>query len=186
RDTIVMVNNLADKLCGISRGRGHFIGVCTVVTKLFNIVQPTTAYFGQKDAQQALIIQRMTEDLNMPIEIEVCPIVREKDGLAMSSRNVRIPEHLRPNALTLYKALCHGRKMLQDGETDANLINHTMSEMIIAEKGVELDYMHISSLMTLEDVDRIERPVIFAGAIKVGDVRLIDNILVGPDGPWED
>ena len=186
RDTVVMVNRLADHLCGISRGRGHFIGVCTVCTKLFNIVQPDAAYFGQKDAQQALIIQRMVTDLNLALRIEICPIVREEDGLALSSRNRNIPEPKRQSALGLYKALCSGRELIRTGVDDAQAVFNAMMESLLADENLEVDYLHIVSPETLEDVEKIDAPVLMAGAIRVGGVRLIDNVLVGPDGPWEE
>lgn len=186
RDTVVLVDKLAQPLCGMSRGRGHFIGVCTVVTKLFHIVEPDVAYFGQKDAQQALIIQRMVIDLDFPIRIVVCPIVREEDGLAMSSRNVRIPRGKRSAALSLRKALVLGRELLRAGERNASKLAMQMAESILHHPGVELDYLEIVSPETLEDVETIDDVVLIAGAIRVGGVRLIDNLLVGPDGPWED
>ncbi len=180
RDTIVQVNRLASRLCGISRGRGHFIGVCTVVAKLFNIVMPRRAYFGQKDAQQAIIIQRMVTDLNFPVEIVVCPIVREEDGLAMSSRNVRIPPELRPSALRLHHALEHGRAAIAEGERDAAQLMNAMAEQMLEEPCVEVDYIDILSPETLEDVARVDDVVLIAGAVRVGGVRLIDNVLVDP------
>jgi len=181
--TSVAVAQLADHLCGISRGRRHFMGVCTVVSKLFNCVQPTRAYFGQKDAQQALIIQRMVIDLNFPVEIVVCPIVREKDGLAMSSRNRRIADDLRDSALTLVRSFGYACGMLKDGERDAQTLINGMMEFILRDRRVEVDYVSIVSPETLEDVATVEDFSLIAGAILIGDVRLIDNILVTPEGP---
>ncbi len=184
--TTIFVQQLTDHLCGLSRGRGHFVGVCSVVAKLFNLVMPTRAYFGQKDAQQAVIIQRMVEDLNFPVQIVVCPIVREPDGLAMSSRNALLPGHLRKDALVLRQALLRGQEMIRAKETDAAAIRKEMSLLILGNNRVDLDYINIVSLETLADVDKVEDMVMLAGAIRLGEVRLIDNIIVGPDGPWEE
>lgn len=186
RDTVVMVDQLSRPLCGMSRGRGHFIGVCTVVAKLFNIVRPNVAYFGQKDAQQALIIQRMARDLNFPVQIQVCPIVREKDGLALSSRNVRIPEELRPKATGLHEALALGRELIRNGEQNPQSVYTLMMEELLKEPAIDVDYLHIVSPETLEEVDTIDDLVLIAAAISIGGVRLIDNELVSPDGPWEE
>ncbi len=175
-ETSVMVPRLADHLCGLSRGRGHFIGVCTVVSKLFHIVQPTRAYFGQKDMQQALIIRRMVDDLNFPLEIVICPTVREEDGLAMSSRNRLIPAHLRGHATALYRALCLGRDRIRSGERDGNAICQMMMENILQHPAIEVDYLSICSLTTLEELEQMEFPLLLAGAIVLGGVRLIDNI----------
>lgn len=180
RDTVVMVDRLADHLCGISRGRGHFAGVCTVVAKLFNIVRPDAAYFGQKDAQQALILQRMALDLNFPVQLRICEIVREKDGLAMSSRNARLPENRREDALALWRALSLGREMIEGGERDARTVMNAMAESVLAHEGVELDYLDIVDTETLDDVETIEDLVMIAGAVRLADVRLIDNVLVAP------
>ena len=182
RDTVVMVDKLANHLCGISRGRGHFIGVCTVVTKLFNITRAEYAYFGQKDAQQALIIQRMIIDLNIPVQIKICPIVREESGLALSSRNKHIKPEQREVALSLYQALKLGEKMIQAGEKKSSVIINKMVESIIQSGQIEVDYMDIVSPETLEDIEEIEDLVLIAGAIKFGEeLRLIDNILAAPE-----
>jgi pantoate--beta-alanine ligase len=184
--TSVMVHGLTRGLCGMSRGQGHFRGVTTSVAKLFNLVQPTRAYFGQKDAQQALVIQRMVIDLNFPVEIVVCPIVREEDGLAMSSRNRGIPPDCRRRALALREALALGREMIRGGETDPNILGNAMGSHILRDDDIELDYLEIVSPESLENVEKVEDLVLMAGAIKIGGVRLIDNILVGPSGPWSD
>lgn len=184
--TSVFVWKLSEKLCGMSRGPGHFRGVCTIVTKLFNIVQPDRAYFGQKDAQQALILGRMVQDLNMPVEMNVCPTRREADGLAMSSRNKYLDEEMRNKATALYKALSEGREMLHTGEQTSMLIMETMYEELARHEGVEIDYLEIVEPASLEPVEWIESTVLIAGAVKIGAVRLIDNILVHPEhGPWE-
>ncbi|MDR1535392.1 MAG: pantoate--beta-alanine ligase [Planctomycetota bacterium] len=184
--TSVMVHGLTRGLCGMSRGQGHFRGVTTVVAKLFNLVRPTRAYFGQKDAQQAVVIQRMVLDLNFPVEIIVCPIVREDDGLAMSSRNRNLPPQYRPRALALRRALELGRKLIREGETDPYLLANAMGQRILMDSEIELDYLEIVSPETLEAVEKLDDLALIAGAVKIGGVRLIDNILVGPDGPWED
>ncbi|MDR3211445.1 MAG: pantoate--beta-alanine ligase [Planctomycetota bacterium] len=186
RQTTIQVHELTKYLCGISRGQGHFIGVTTVVAKLFNLVSPRRAYFGQKDAQQAVVIQRMVIDLNFPVEIVVCPIIREADGLAMSSRNRNLSPALRPRALALREGLVLGRDMLRQGETDANTLFNHMCEQILRDDAIEVDYLHIVSPETLQDVEKVDDLVLMAGAIRIDGVRLIDNILVGPDGPWED
>lgn len=184
RDTVVLPNKLTEHLCGLSRGKAHFIGVCTVVAKLFNIFLPSKAYFGQKDAQQALIIQRMVIDLNFPVEIVISPIIREEDGLAMSSRNARIKEGRRESALSLYRALNIGREMIekQGIETSSEIIN-AMAESILENDGVEIDYIDIVSTETLEDAEKVDDVVMIAGAIRLDDdLRLIDNILTAPGG----
>lgn len=184
--TSVQVHQLTRGLCGMSRGQGHFRGVATVIAKLFNLVRPTRAYFGQKDAQQALVVQRMVLDLNFPVEIAVCPIVREEDGLALSSRNRNIPPEYRDRALALREALVLGRQLIRKGEHDAFKLATAMQEHVLEDHDIELDYLDIVSPETLEDVDEVDDLVLIAGAIKIGGVRLIDNILVGPDGPWSD
>ncbi len=182
RDTVVMVDKLANHLCGLSRGRGHFIGVCTVVTKLFNITRTEYAYFGQKDAQQALIIQRMIIDLNIPVKMKICPIVREESGLALSSRNKRIQPGQTEQALSLYNALKLGEKLIAEGERNASTIINRMVESIIETGDIEVDYLDIVSPETLDDVEEIEDLVLIAGAIKLdNDLRLIDNILAAPE-----
>ncbi len=184
--TSVLVHTLTQGLCGMTRGQGHFRGVTTVVAKLFNLVRPTRAYFGQKDAQQALVVQRMVIDLNFNIEIIVCPIVREEDGLALSSRNRNIPPEYRDRALALREALVRGRNLIRDGQYDVFQLQNAMQEMVLEDPEIELDYLDIVSPETLEEVERVDDLVLIAGAMKIGGVRLIDNILVGPDGPWSD
>lgn len=182
RDVVVVPDKLANHLCGLSRGRGHFIGVCTVVAKLFNIARPDVAYFGQKDAQQALIIQRMIRDLNFPVNISIIPIVREDDGLAKSSRNNLLTKENRAKAPLLYQALQTGAEMIAKGESNALKVLEKMTE-IIEKSGGELDYLNITDTETLEDVDIIKDLVLIAGALKLGEVRIIDNILAAPANP---
>lgn len=177
--TWVEVSGLQDVLCGRSRP-GHFRGVATVVLKLFNIVQPDVAYFGQKDAQQARIIRQMVRDLNVPVEIRVCPIVREADGLAMSSRNAYLSPSDRQHATVLYRALLAAQELVQRGERDARQVRQRMVEMINATPGARLDYAEIVDPETLQSVDQIERPVLAALAVRIGPARLIDNWTLVP------
>jgi pantoate--beta-alanine ligase len=176
--TRVISGALADTMCGLSRP-GHFAGVCTVVAKLFNIVQPDVAYLGQKDAQQAVIIQRMVRDLHMPLKIVVCPLVREHDGLAMSSRNARLTTERRAEALCLYKALCRGRDELKAGETSIGRVIAAM-RATVAESGpvIGIDYLSVVDPQTLAPIGSPKGRVMIAGAVRIGDVRLIDNVLV--------
>ena len=184
--TSVMVEKLSGPLEGMSRGRGHFAGVATVVLKLFNIVRPDTAYFGQKDAQQALLLQRMTDDLNLPVRLVLCPTVREADGLALSSRNRYLSKKDRQRAIALRRALLLGRGLIRDGQRDADALATAMAESILSEEDVELDYLEIVNPATLEPVKQITSTVLVAGAIGLSGTRLLDNIIVGPDGPFED
>ncbi|MFH0911383.1 MAG: pantoate--beta-alanine ligase [Planctomycetota bacterium] len=183
----VLVHELPDHLCGISRGASHFRGVATVVAKLFNIVQPDRAYFGQKDAQQAVIIGRVVKDLNFPVRIVVCPTVREENGLAMSSRNRFLSDEERGKAVCLYRALVAGRRLLQGGERAAMVILAAMTEAIESVPGVEIDYLEIVDTEELKEVAWIDDTVLMAVAIRLGNVRLIDNFVVHPkNGPWEE
>ena len=175
--TYVEVKELQDKLCGRSRP-GHFRGVCTIVLKLFNIVQPDIAFFGQKDAQQAIIIKRMVRDLNLDVEIKVLPIVREKDGLAMSSRNAYLNPEQRKSATVLYKSLKLARGLIEKGERNANTIISKMKELIDAEPLAKIDYIEIVDLEELNPLEEIKDKALIALAIYVGKTRLIDNIIV--------
>lgn len=174
--TYVNVTNLSKNLCGAKRP-DHFRGVCTVVTKLFNIVQPDRAYFGQKDAQQAIIIKKMIEDLNQPIEIRVMPIIREADGLAMSSRNKYLSPAEREAALILHRSLNHGATLLQAGERQAEILKAEMIQMIEKEPLARIDYVSIVSGSTLEEVDVISGSTLVAIAVWIGKTRLIDNFI---------
>lgn len=173
----VEVTGITDRLCGLSRP-GHFRGVTTVVTKLFNIVAPDKAFFGQKDAQQAMVIQRMAADLNMGLEIVVLPIVREEDGLAMSSRNIYLDPDQRRNATVLYRSLCAFREAVERGERDAASLRRAMTEMIASTPGAEIDYVEVLSLPNLEPLVTLKGRVIAALAVRFGKTRLIDNIIV--------
>ncbi len=175
--TWVIVEKLSEKLCGKSRP-GHFKGVSTVVLKLFQIVQPHFAYFGQKDAQQYVIIKRMVRDLHLDVELILMPIVRENDGLAMSSRNVYLNTDERQKATILYKALMKAQELVRSGERHAHTILKTMEDMIRSVEGVRIDYLAITDLEELDPVDVLEGKVLIAGAIYVGQTRLIDNIIL--------
>jgi len=177
--TTVRVARLTETLCGPCRP-GHFDGVATVVTKLFNIVQPDRAYFGQKDAQQLAVIRRMTRDLNMPIEIVGCPTVREPDGLAMSSRNLLLSPEERRRAPTLYRALCAARDRILRGERDCQVLVAEIQSILATINPTRVDYVSIVDADSLQPVTRVERPVLIALAVRLGATRLIDNVLVDP------
>ncbi|MGQ9856423.1 MAG: pantoate--beta-alanine ligase [Fervidobacterium sp.] len=166
---------LSKYLCGASRP-GHFRGVCTVVAKLFNIVKPTRAYFGQKDAQQFRILRRMVENLNMDVEMVEMPIVREEDGLAMSSRNVYLNEEERKEATRLYKSLLKAKEMIESGERNVNKIKEEMLK-ILNHPLLRVDYVEIVDEKTLTPVESIDKKVLIALAVFVGKARLIDNMI---------
>lgn len=165
---------LTEDLCGLSRPI-HFRGVCTVLTKLFNIVNPDNAYFGEKDAQQLAIVKHMVNDLNMNINVIGCPIVREKDGLAKSSRNTYLSPEERKAALVLSKTVFMGKKMVEDGERDVNKILEKMKENINKEPLAKIDYVKIVDALTIKPVEKIEKPILCAMAVYIGKTRLIDN-----------
>jgi len=170
--------SLSRYLCGKSRP-GHFKGVCTVVTKLFNIIQPDIAYFGQKDYQQAQIIKKMVKDLNFPLKIKVLPIVREKDGLAMSSRNKYLSIKERKDALCLYNSLMLASKMVRDGIRSSDTVVANMKRLIRNQVPyARIDYINIVNPDTLEDVKRIKGEALVALAVYIGKTRLIDNMLL--------
>ncbi|MBO8159748.1 pantoate--beta-alanine ligase [Thermosyntropha sp.] len=168
---------ITSKMCGASRP-GHFRGVTTVVSKLFNICLPDYAFFGQKDAQQVTIIEKMARELNFPIEIVRVPIVREEDGLAMSSRNVYLAPEERREALVLYQSLQHALKLIKSGERDVPRIKREMEEMIKSRPRAEIDYIEIVRAEDLAYIDKIEGRVLVALAVRIGKTRLIDNLLV--------
>jgi len=163
-------------LCG-ARRPGHFRGVCTVVTKLFNIVRPTRAYFGQKDAQQFRILRRMVENLNMDVEMVEMPIVREPDGLAMSSRNVYLSDEERREAPRLYKSLLEAKRLIDGGERDVQKIKDAM-QRVLNHPLLKIDYIEVVDEKRLIPVDRIEGDVIVAIAVFFGKARLIDNVII--------
>lgn len=175
--TWVNVEKLTEPLCGRNRP-GHFRGVTTVCTKLFNIVAPDVAYFGQKDGQQAIVIQRMVADLNMPLEIVVCPTVREPSGLAVSSRNQYLSDQQRKDAAKIYESLQECRQIIDTGETDAQKIITRIQDILMQVPSIEIEYISIVDAGTLEDIDVIAGKVLIAVAVTLGPARLIDNILV--------
>ncbi len=173
--TLVEVKGLQDVLCGASRP-GHFRGVATVVLKLFNIIQPEIAYFGQKDAQQVRIIRRMVDDLNVPVRVRVCPTVREPDGLAISSRNQYLDEAQRTHARALFQGLEEVRERVLKGERDAQALREVLASRIAATPAAELDYAAVVDADTLKPVRKLKGEVLVALAVKFGTTRLIDNL----------
>ncbi len=170
--------DFVDTLCGKSR-TGHFDGVATVVLKLFNIVAPNYAFFGQKDAQQLIIIEKMVRDLNIPIEIIPCPIIRDKDGLALSSRNKYLSQEARVKALTISKSLKQIQELFNKGINDPKILLD--SSISTLDKNIELEYLEFVDLNSLEKIDIINKKTLVAIAAKVDNVRLIDNIIIGED-----
>ena len=168
---------LTEELCGLSRPV-HFRGVCTVVSKLFHIVAPDRAYFGQKDAQQLAIIKRMVLDLNMDVEVIGCPIVREDDGLAKSSRNTYLSPEERQAALILSKTIKLGEDMVKKGEKNCKVILDAMKKNIETEPLAKIDYVKIVDGLTMQQIDTIDRPILCAMAVYIGKTRLIDNFIV--------
>ena len=177
--TYVTVEGLSEKLCGRSRP-GHFRGVTTVVAKLFAIVEPDLAFFGQKDAAQTAIIRRMVRDLNFPVEIIVCPIVRQPDGLAMSSRNAYLSPAERKSALALFRSLTEVKRRFGEGERNASKLIEGGKHVLAQESGVHLDYLEIVDPETLDLLPELNRPALVAVAAFVGSTRLIDNTLLSP------
>ena len=177
--TYVNLENLPNYLCGLSRP-GHFRGVATVVSKLFNIVKPHVAVFGQKDFQQLAIIRQMTKDLNFDIEIVGVPTLREHDGLAMSSRNSYLNAEQRQTALCLIKSLQNALDLVKNGETNPEEIIRNSSEIIASYPETSIDYLAVCDPVSLETVSVISGPVLFAMAVKVGSTRLIDNMILEP------
>lgn len=175
--TYVNMTGLTDALCGKSRPT-HFQGVCTVVSKLFNITTPDNAYFGQKDAQQLAVIKRMVKDLNFDINITGCPIVREEDGLAKSSRNTYLNKEERKAALVLHRAITCGQSLVNDGERNASVVINRMKDIINAEPLAKTDYVEIADMNTMESVSVIKGEILCAIAVYIGKTRLIDNFIV--------
>ena len=174
--SFINMTGLPNALCGLTRPI-HFKGVCTVVGKLFNIVTPDRAYFGQKDAQQLAIIMRMVKDLNFDIEIVGCPIIREADGLAKSSRNIYLTPEERKAAVVLSKAVKLGQDMIADGERDAAKIVGEMKKLISAEPLATIDYVEMVNMDTMQSIEKAEGHVLCAMAVKFGKARLIDNFI---------
>lgn len=172
--TYVDVEGLTDTLCGASRP-GHFRGVTTVVCKLLNVVQPNIALFGQKDFQQLAVIRRMVEDLNIPVEIVGMPIIREEDGLAMSSRNVYLSADQRQQALVLSRAIKYAQTLASKEEPDSSKILVTLRQMIEAQPEARIDYLQICHQLTLEDQAYVDSDAVLLMAVFIGNTRLIDN-----------
>jgi pantoate--beta-alanine ligase len=178
--TWVTVEGMSDRLCGRSRP-GHFRGVTTVVSKLFHVIEPDAAFFGQKDAAQVAIIRRMVRDLNMPISIEVCPIIRESDGLALSSRNAYLSPEDRKSALVLYRSLRRAQEAFAGGERESAKLIASGKKEFAKELAARLDYFDIVDPDSLESIRAISKRALIAVAAFVGNTRLIDNILVDPE-----
>jgi pantoate--beta-alanine ligase len=176
-DTWVVPGGVAERLEGAARPC-HFRGVNTVVAKLFNIVQPTRAYFGQKDAQQVAVIKKMVADLNMNLELVSCPTLRETDGLAMSSRNIYLNPEQRRAATVLFKTLTMARELWEQGEKEAGTIRRRMTELIEEEKLAVINYISIAQPETLKEMHHIKTPALISLAVKFGKTRLIDNIIL--------
>ncbi len=175
--TYVTVEGLSGKLCGRSRP-GHFRGVTTVVAKLFHIVEPDLAFFGQKDAAQTTIIRRMVRDLNLPVEIVVCPIVREPDGLAMSSRNAYLSPQQRKSALALHRSLSQVKNLFDQGERQAAVLIEAGKQVLVKEPSIRLDYFEIVNPATLDPMEKLTSSALVAVAGFVGNTRLIDNTVL--------
>ena len=175
--TWVTVEKLTELLCGKFRP-GHFRGVTTVCAKLLNVVAPDLAYFGQKDAQQAVVIKKMVADLNMPLHIVICPTVRHQDGLAVSSRNQYLTEQQRKDATLIYKALQKCREMIDSGATDTKSVIGEIRQILDKPPAINIEYASIVDAETLQAVDPIDGKILVALAVKIGNARLIDNILL--------
>jgi len=175
--TWVNVEKITEPLCGRFRP-GHFQGVTTVCSKLFNIIAPDIAFFGQKDAQQAIVIKRMVADLNMPLEIAVCSTVRESNGLAVSSRNKYLSEQQKKDAANIYKSLQKCHQMIDDDVKDTTQIIDEMSKILQQVPSIEIEYVSIVDADTLQNIDYIRGKVLIAVAVRIGPARLIDNILL--------
>jgi pantoate--beta-alanine ligase len=176
--TEIRVGGVTDGLEGAARP-GHFAGVATVVAKLFHIVQPTRAYFGQKDAQQSVVIRMLARDLDLPVEIVVAPTVREADGLALSSRNSYLTPEQRAAALAIFRALTAARVLFDGGERDAELLRRAMRATLAAQPDMRIDYVSVADPETLQELSRVDRAALASMAVRLGATRLIDNLLLG-------
>jgi pantoate--beta-alanine ligase len=176
-DTYVEVEQLSEPLCGQFRP-GHFRGVATVVAKLFTIVEPDYAFFGQKDAQQAGVVRRMARDLKFPVDVRICPIVREEDGLAMSSRNVYLSPDERRAATVLYRGLCRASALILEGERQAARVRQAAADLIRTEPQARLEYLEIVDTRDFQPVPVLRGEALIAAAVHIGKTRLIDNLLV--------
>ena len=178
-DTWVDVGPVAERLEGTERP-GHFKGVATVVAKLFNIVRPDRAYFGQKDGQQTVVVRKLARDLDMGLEIVVCPTVREEDGLAMSSRNIRLTPEQRRAATIIYRALSRGEELWARGETDARRLTAVVEEALESEPLLDaIDYVSVADAETLEELAEVPGRAMVSTAVRMGSLRLIDNVMIG-------
>ncbi|MBI2868168.1 MAG: pantoate--beta-alanine ligase [Chloroflexi bacterium] len=178
-DMTIDVGELARRLEGASRP-GHFQGVATVVAKLFNIVEPTRAYCGQKDAQQVVVIRRLVRDLNMNLELRIVPTVREPDGLAMSSRNVYLSPAERVAALALWRSLCAVQSLYQRGERSADALRKAALDVLCAEPLAKVDYVSVASMENMQELERVEQGAVVSLAVWISRTRLIDNIILEP------
>lgn len=176
----INLSGVTETLCGKSRP-GHFQGVCVVITKLFNLVQPTNAYFGQKDGQQLAVLKKLAKDFNMPVTINGVPIVREADGLAKSSRNVYLDEECRKQALVLSQSLAVAKRLYDGGERDAEVIKAAVRAHIETAPLAEIEYIEIVDALTMQPVARPEHQVMLALAVRFKTTRLIDNVLLGEE-----
>ncbi len=175
--TFIEVEGLSSKLCGIFRP-GHFRGVATIVAKLLNIIEPELLYLGQKDAQQAIIVNRMIKDLNFPVKVKVMPTVREKDGLALSSRNIYLNKQERKESLVLSEALFLAKLLIDNGQRDTARIIAKMKQLIERKRLVTMEYISIVDSESLQDLKKIQKDCLIALAVKIGKTRLIDNLKV--------
>ena len=174
--TFVNVEGLSNVLCGASRP-GHFRGVATVVTKLLNIIRPDVLYLGQKDSQQVIIIARMVKDLNFPVKLKIMPIVRENDGLALSSRNIYLTKEERSDAVVLSKALRLAESLVNNGQRNGHVIINRMKQLIAKKKTAKIDYISIVDLNNLSPLKKISEKCLIVLAVRIGHTRLIDNII---------
>lgn len=175
--SLVEVRGISDQLCGRTR-KGHFAGVATIIAKLFHIVSPDNAYFGRKDAQQTVVIKKMARDLNFPVKIKVLPIIREKDGLAMSSRNVYLSKKERLDAVVVFQALKSAERMATQGIKDTAKIKEALSDFISRTESAHIDYIEIADKETLAPLKLIEKDALLLLAVYIGKTRLIDNTVL--------
>jgi pantoate--beta-alanine ligase len=177
-DTRIEVGGVTEVLEGAVRP-GHFAGVATVVAKLFNIIQPTRAYFGQKDAQQSVVIRKLVRDLKLPVEVIVAPTVREADGLALSSRNSYLTPEQRAAAPVIFQALGAARALFDAGERDAEMLREAMRRTLACEPQIRIDYVSVADAANLQELARVERQALASTAVRLGATRLIDNLVLG-------
>ncbi|MDP8259312.1 MAG: pantoate--beta-alanine ligase [Candidatus Aadella gelida] len=178
-DTFVENKGPASKiLCG-ARRPGHFRGVTTVVAKLFNIIRPDKSYFGQKDAQQAFLVRQMVKDLDLSVDVRIMPIVREEDGLAMSSRNVYLSQEERTQALNIFRSLKSAKELASSGEKETKNLKSSIKEILEEQKDIRIDYVEILDTEKFEPINKVEKKALVAVAVFVGKTRLIDNMLIG-------